>query len=149
MHSPRNSHFQAVNRVLRYLKGTLGLDITFKRTCKINLILYTNSDFAGSRLNYRSTTGYCTVLGGNLVTWRSKKQSVVAKSNTEAEFQAMWIKYILDDLNIEYERPIIIHCDNKSVISPAHDPINHDCSKYVEYRSFLYSRSSRKWHHED
>ena len=89
MHSPRNSHFQAVNRVLRYLKGTLGLVITFKRTSKIDLILYTDSDFAGSRLDYRSTTGYYTVLGGNLVTWRSKKQSVVAKSSTEAEFRAM------------------------------------------------------------
>ena len=55
----------------------------------MDLILYTDSDFAGSRLDYRSTTGYCTILGGNLVTWSSKKQSVVAKSSTEAEFRAL------------------------------------------------------------
>ena len=144
MHSPRNSHFQAANRVLRYLKGTLGLGITFKKTGKMDLILYTDSDFAGSRLDYRSTTGYCTILGGNLVTWRSKKQSVVAKSSTEAEFralskgidEAMWIKYILDDLKIMYKSPIIIRCDNKSAISLAHDPVNHDHSKYVNIDRF-------------
>ena len=143
MHSPRNSHFQSANRVLRYLKGTLGLGITLKKTGKMDLILYTDSDFAGSRLDYRST-GYCTILGGNLVTWRSKKQNVVAKSSTEAEFralskgidEAMWIKYILDDLKIMYESSIIIRCDNKSAISLTHDPVNHDRSKYVNIDRF-------------
>ena len=89
MHSSRNSHFQAANRVLRYLKGTSGLGITYQESGKLDLILYTDSDFAGSRVDYSSTTGYCTFFGGNLVTWRSKKQSVVSKSSTEAEFRAM------------------------------------------------------------
>ena len=53
MHSPRNSHFQAANRILRYLKGTSGLGITYRKTCKLDLILYTDSDFAGSRIDYR------------------------------------------------------------------------------------------------
>ena len=84
MHAPRTSQFQAANRVLRYLKRTLGLGITYKPTGKIDLILYIDSDFAGSKVDCRSTTGYCTIPGGNLVTWRSKKQSVVSKSSTEA-----------------------------------------------------------------
>ena len=50
MHSPRNSHFQAANRVLRYLKGTPGLGITYRKTGKIDLVLYIDSDFVGSRL---------------------------------------------------------------------------------------------------
>ena len=82
MHSPRNSHFQAAKRILKYLKGTSGLDITYRKTSKLDLILYIDSDFAGSRVDYKSTTGYCTIFGGNLVTWRSKKQSVVSKSST-------------------------------------------------------------------
>ena len=86
MHSPRNSHFQAANRILKYLKGTSRLGITYRKTGKLDLILYTDSDFAGSRMDYRSTTRDCTIFGGNLVTWRSKKQSVVSKSSTEAEF---------------------------------------------------------------
>lgn len=144
MHSPRNSHFQAANRVLRYLKGTTGLGITYRKTGKLDLILYTDSDFAGSRVDYRSTSGYCTILGGNLVTWRSKKQSVVSKSSTEAEFramskgidEAMWIKNLLEELKIPYIKPITIRCDNKSAISIAHDPVYHDRMKHVNINRF-------------
>ena len=110
MHSPRVSHFQAANRVLRYIKKTTGLGITYKPTSKLDLVLYTDSDFAGSRVDYRSITSYCTFMGGNLETWRSKKQSVVSKSSTEAEFRAMskgvdevmWINNILNELQISY-----------------------------------------------
>ena len=87
MHSPQTPHFQALNRILRYLKGTSGLGITYRWTGKLDLILYTDSDFAGSRVDYRSTTGYCTILSGNLVTWRSKKQSVASKSTTGLNFE--------------------------------------------------------------
>jgi len=73
-------------------------------------------------------------LGGNLVTWRSKKQNVVARSSAKAEFKAMaqgvcellWMKIILDDLKIKYEAPMGLVCDNKSTISIAHNPIQHD-----------------------
>ena len=58
MHSPRNSPFQAANRVLRYLKGTAGLVITYRKTGKLDLVIYIDSDFAGSRVDYRSTTRY-------------------------------------------------------------------------------------------
>ena len=144
MHSPRNSHFQAANRVLRYLKGTSGLGITYQKSGKLDLVLYTDSDFAGSRVDYRSTTGYCTLFGGNLVTWRSKKQSVVSKSSTEAEFRAMskgidevmWIKHLLEELKISYIKPITIRCDNKSAISIAHDPVYHDRMKHVNIDRF-------------
>ena len=103
MHSPQRSHFQVPLRVLRYLKGTTRLGLTFMKTGKLDLILYTDSDYAGSLIDHRSTTGYCTMLGGNLVTWRSKKQNVISKSSTEAEFRAMssgidevlWIHKIL------------------------------------------------------
>ena len=144
MHSPRTTHFQALYKVLRYLKGTTGLGIAYRKTGKLDLNLYTDSDFAGSRVDYRSTTGYCTILGGNLVTWRSKKQSVVSKSSTEAEFRAMskgidevmWIKHMLDELRVPYLRPIIIRCDNRSAISIAHDPVDHDKMKHVNIDRF-------------
>ena len=144
MHSPRNSHFQAANRILRYLKGTSRLGITYRKTGKLDLILYTDSDFAGSRVDYRSTTRYCTIFGGNLVTWRSKKQSVVSKSSTEAEFRAMskgideaiWIKHLLEELKIPYITPVVIRCDNRSAISLAHDPVYHDRMKHVNIDRF-------------
>ena len=72
--------------------------------------------------------------------WRSKKQSVVARSSAEAEFQAMalgicellWLKIILDDLNIEWNGPMKLYCDNKSAINIAHNPVQHDRTKHVE-----------------
>ena len=78
--------------------------------------------------------------GGNLVTWRSKKQNVVARSSAEAEFRAMaqgvcellWMNIILDDLKIEYVAPMKLFCDNKSAISIAHNPVQHDRTKHIE-----------------
>ncbi|KAI3447048.1 hypothetical protein Pfo_003713, partial [Paulownia fortunei] len=84
--------------------------------------------------------GYCTFLGGNLVTWRSKKQNVVARSSAEAEFRAMaqgvcellWFKFILEDLNIRWDGPMRLYCDNKSAINIAHNPVQHDRTKHIE-----------------
>ena len=79
-------------------------------------------------------------LVGSFVTWRSKKQNAVARSSAEAEFRAMaqgvcellWMKIILEDLKIKYEAPIGLVCVNKSAISIAHNPIQHDPTKHIE-----------------
>ena len=134
MHNLQKAHNHAVLRVLRYLKGTVGLGLTFKKTGKLDLSIYTDSDFGGSLIDRRSTTGYYTMLGGNLVTWKSKKQSILSKSSTEPEVRALssgvdkviWIRGILKDLQIPYEEPIHAFCDNKSAIFIAHDPISHN-----------------------
>ena len=89
MHDLREIHLQAAYRVLRYLKAHPGKGILFKKTLSIALAIYTDADFAGSLLDRRSTTGYCTFLGGNLVSRRSKKQNVVARSSAEVEFRTM------------------------------------------------------------
>jgi len=79
-------------------------------------------------------------LGGNLVTWRSKKQNIVARSNVKAEFRAMaqgvcellWMKIILDDLKLKYEASMGLVCDNKSTISISHNLVQHDRTKHVK-----------------
>ena len=91
MHSLQKSHFHAALRILRYLKGTIGLGLTFRTTSKLNLEIYTDSDFGGSLIDRRSITRYRALLGGNLVTWRSKKQSIVSKSSAEVKFRALSI----------------------------------------------------------
>ena len=140
MHCPREVHLQATYRILHYLKGTPGRGILYKRNGNTILEAYTDADYAGSITDRRSTSGYCTFLGGNLVTWRSKKQDVVARSSAEAEFRAMaqgicellWLKIILEDLKIKWEGPMKLYCDNKSAISIAHNPVQHDQTKHIE-----------------
>ena len=89
MHSPKEAHLEASYRILRYLKGSPGKGLFFKKSEKRQIEVFTDADWAGSIEDRRSTTGYCTFVWGNLVTWRSKKQNVVARSSAEAEFRAV------------------------------------------------------------
>jgi len=100
----------------------------------------TYADWAGSVSERNSTSGYCVMVGGNLVTWRSKKQAVVSRSSAEAEFRAMsqgicellWIKILLRDLKLGTLETMRLYCDNKAAISIAHNPVQHDRTKHVE-----------------
>lgn len=79
MHEPKESHLQAIYRILHYLKGNLGKGILFKRNGRLSLEAYTNADYAGFIVDRRSRSGYCTSLGRNLVIWRSKKRDYGGK----------------------------------------------------------------------
>ncbi|XP_039067066.1 uncharacterized mitochondrial protein AtMg00810-like [Hibiscus syriacus] len=85
MTNPRGGHLEAANRILRYLKGTLGHRLFFKKTGDKTVKIFTDSSWASEVTERRSTSGYCSFVWGNLVTWRSKKQNVVSRSTAEAE----------------------------------------------------------------
>ena len=126
--------------MLHYLKGNPGKGILFKKNDTLALEAYTDANYAGSIVDRRSTTGYCTFLRGNMVTWRSKKQNVAARSSTESEFRAiaqglcelLWLKIVLDDMRIKWDYPMKLYCDNKTAINIAHNPIQHDRTKHIE-----------------
>ena len=85
MNSPNEDCLKAVFWILRYLKRTPGKGLLFRKNPCRSIEVYTDADWAGSATDRRSTSGYCTFVWGNLVTWRSKEQSVVAWSSAEAE----------------------------------------------------------------
>ncbi|KAK3021698.1 hypothetical protein RJ639_046548 [Escallonia herrerae] len=140
MNNPTEEHLDAVYRILRYLKMTPGKGLFFKKGYRKNIDIYCDADWAGSITDRRSTSGYCTYVWGNLVTWRSKKQSVVSRSNAEAEFRAialsicegMWLKRLLEELKITCEGSIKVFCDNQASINIAKNPVHHDRTKHVE-----------------
>ena len=106
----------------------------------MTLEAYIDAVYAGFVVDRRLTSGYCTYLGGNLVTWRSKKQNVMARSSAEAKFRSMtlricellWLKIILEDLKIMWETPVRLYCNNMSAINIAHNPVQHDLTKHIE-----------------
>ena len=94
--------------------------------------VFTDVDWARSVIDRRSISMYCTFVGANLVTWRSKKQSVVARSSAKAEFrvvahdicEVLWIKQLLEELKVASPLSMKVFCDNKVVIVIAHNPVH-------------------------
>ncbi|GJT71497.1 putative ribonuclease H-like domain-containing protein [Tanacetum coccineum] len=86
--SPKTSHLLAVKRIFRYLKGKPSLGLWYSKDSPLELVAYTDSDYAGATQDRKSTTGGCQFLGNRLISWQCKKQTVVATSTTEAEYVA-------------------------------------------------------------
>ena len=101
---------------------------------------FTDADWAGNPNDRKSTAGYFTFVGGNLVTWRSKKQKVVALSSAEAEFRGiksglteiLWLRKLMTELDLRPALPCRLFCDNKAAISISENPVQHDRTKHVE-----------------
>nr|CAD41085.2 OSJNBb0011N17.2 [Oryza sativa Japonica Group] len=145
MHDPRSGHMDAVYRILRYLKGSPGKGLWFKKNGHLEVEGYCDADWASCPDDRRSTSGYCVFVGGNLVSWRSKKQPVVSRSTAEAEYRAMsvslsellWLRNLLSELMLPVDTPMKLWCDNKSAISIANNPVQHDRTKHVELDRFF------------
>ncbi|RVX00850.1 Retrovirus-related Pol polyprotein from transposon RE1 [Vitis vinifera] len=146
MHNPGEQHMNAIMRILRYLKNAPRKGILFiKNVDHQSIEVYTDSDWADAVDDRQSTSGYFTFVGGNLVTWKSKKQNVVTRSSTEAEFrgmtlglcEALWLRLLLQDLGYLSRQPIRLFCDNKAACDISHNPIQHDRTKHVEVDRFF------------
>ncbi|WZY94082.1 hypothetical protein YC2023_066411 [Brassica napus] len=140
MQAPKVHHWKMVDRILRYLSGSHGQGVWMGCNGSTEVVGYCDADWAGDRVDRRSTTGYCTFIGGNLVTWKSKKQKVISCSSAEAEYRAMlkltnelvWIKGILKHLEIEQTTPMTMHCDNQAAIHIASNSVFHERTKHIE-----------------
>jgi len=103
----------------------------FQKHGHLNIEAYTDADWDGNPNDRRSTSGYFTLVGGNLVTWRSKKQKVVALSSAEAEFQriakgiteVLWIKKLITEIGFSPQLPSQLKCDNKAAVNISDNPV--------------------------
>jgi hypothetical protein len=88
MTNPQVPHMNAVIRIPKYLKNAPSHGLFYRSFGHLCIKGYTNTDWTGSPLDRKSITSYCTFIGSDLITWRSKKQLVIAHS-AEAEYRAM------------------------------------------------------------
>jgi hypothetical protein len=140
MYDRRESHLTTVKRILRYLQGTLDLGLLLRCASTSDLVVYTDADWAGCPDTHRSTSGYAVFLGGNLVSWSSKRQNVISRSSTEAEYRAVangvaeacWLRQLLVELHSPLSRATLVYFDNVSTVYLSTNPVQHHRTKYVE-----------------
>ena len=134
------THYAVVLCILRYLKGILFHGIFYSAQSPLVLHAFSDADWAGDPTNCRSTTGYCFLLDSSLISWRSKKQTFVARSSTEAEYRALadttsellWLRWFLKDLGVSTSSATPLYCDNQSAIHITHNDVFHKRTKHIE-----------------
>jgi hypothetical protein len=132
---------KAAKRILRYLKYTPNIGLWYPKGAQFELIGYSDSDYAGFKVDRKSTSGCCQFLGRSLVSWSSKKQNYVALSTAEAEYisvgnccaQLLWMKQTLLDYGIIFKN-VSLMCDNESAVKLAINPVQHSRTKHIDIR---------------
>lgn len=132
--------FALLKRILRYLKGMMSLGLNIGKGSNLMLSAFCDSDWAGCRETRRSTTGFCTMIGSNLISWSAKRQPIVSRSSTEAEYRVLtaaaqevtWISFLLSDLGVSQSQPTRLHCDNLSAVYLSTNPALHSRSKHFD-----------------
>ncbi|CAI7858938.1 unnamed protein product, partial [Closterium sp. NIES-54] len=137
-------HWRAAKRVLRYLRGTKDHVLTLGGPTPPTLTGYSDSSWADSQPDRRSSQGYGFSLGSGLISWRSTRSSSISLSSCEAELyavtmaaqEACWLSYLLADLGAPQPCPAI-WCDNASTIHLTKEAVFHERSKHIELRHYL------------
>lgn len=137
------THFKCAKRVLRYLKGTSNLCLTFRKSGDLDLRGYVDADWGGA-LDRKSFTGLIFKLGINVITWESRKQATVSLSSTEAEYvglsqaakEALYLRSLLDSLltTVDDNKAVVIYNDNQSAHKIATNKMMHNRTKHIDIK---------------
>lgn len=147
------AHWNAAIRVVRYLKGTRDLKLVLGGQGDNRLVGFTDSDWANCLDTRRSVGGYCFSLGSGIISWSAKKQKTVATSSCEAEYtaafeaskEAVWLRTLLDEINLTQEEPTRLLCDNNAAITLSEDPVLHSRAKHIDiHYHFLREKVTEK-----
>ncbi|KAE8669454.1 WAT1-related protein [Hibiscus syriacus] len=145
MQSPCDIHLQAVKRILRYLQATVDFGLRFLASSRLSLTGFADANWGSDADDRRSTSGYCIYFAGNLVSWGSRKQQVVARSTAEAEYRSVacaaaemaWLESLLRELRVTVHGKFVLWCDNSSAVAVCANPILHSKFKHVELDLFF------------
>jgi hypothetical protein len=140
MHDPREPHLAALKRILRYVRGTLELGLHIRASSQLDLVVYSDADWAGCPDTRKSTSGYAVFLGDTLISWSSKRQNTVSRSSAEAEYRAVanavaeasWLRQLLSELHTPLRHATLVYCDNVSTVYMSSNPVQHQRTKHIE-----------------
>jgi hypothetical protein len=140
----KECHMRTVKRIIRYLVLTSNLGLWYLKSSHFDLIGYSDADYAGCRVESKSTTGTCQFLGRSIVSWSSKKQNSVALSTVKAEYvaagsccaQLLWTRQTLKDYGYTMNQVSLL-CDNESIIKITYNPCEHSRTKHIDIRHYF------------
>ena len=138
MSRPVKEHWQAVKWVLRYIKGSVDIKLSFKRKGNFVVRGYCDSDYGGDLDHAKSTIGMVFTAGGSPVSWRSSLQKVIVLSTTEAEYIALseavkedvWLKRFAEELGFPQDT-VEIFCGSQSAIALSKNAVFHERTKHM------------------
>ncbi|XP_038885766.1 secreted RxLR effector protein 161-like [Benincasa hispida] len=136
----RTIHFTAILRILLYVKNILGHGLQSSLQSSLVLFDYSDTDWASDPTDRCSTSSYYFYLSDSLISWRSKKESVVSRYSTEFEYRTLadatpellWLHWLLVDMGVPQQFATSLHCDNRSAIQIAHNNVFHECTKHIK-----------------
>jgi hypothetical protein len=154
MSKPSLDHWHAAKAVVRYLASTpdYGINYGNNTSGELNLVGFSDADYAGDLSTRRSTTGYAFMLNGGIISWSSRLQPTVALSTTEAEYmaaasaikEALWLRTLLSELNVN-TGTIGLYSDNQAAIKILKNPVISNRSKHIDVmHHFARERVARK-----
>lgn len=151
--NPGKAHWLGVKRIMRYLKGTLKMKLTFGMQRENCISGFCDSDFAADIDDRKSTSGYVFLRNGAAISWQSKKQPTVAQSTAEAEYtalslatkEALWLKQLTFETLGIADMVIQMHCDNKGAVDLAQNNNISEKTKHIDIKmKFVHFEIERK-----
>jgi histone deacetylase 1/2 len=140
LHAPTTTHWSAVKRILRYIRGTLNLGLKIGVSKSMLASAFSDADWAGDVDDRRSTGSFVVFLGNNLVSWSARKQPTVSRSSVEAENKSlanataemMWVQKLLTELRVPHPPMAWLWCDNLGAKYLYANPVFHARTKHIE-----------------
>jgi hypothetical protein len=139
--NPKKVHLRAMKRIMGYLVYTPKFGLWYSKGSTFDLIGYSNTDYAGCKIDRKSTSGTCRFMGRSLVPWASKKENSVALSTAEAKYiaaghccaQLLWMRHTVSDYGYKLSKVPLL-CENESAIRMADNPVEHSRTKHIDIR---------------
>ncbi|CAM6105943.1 unnamed protein product [Calypogeia fissa] len=160
-HNPAAEHHSSIRDVLAYVKGTPDLALRYQQEPSqgleihsLNFLGYSDASFADNSDDRKSTSGNLFKLAGGVISWKSRKQPIIATSSTEAEYvaysiackEAVWLRTLLQELHLETPdvQRVVIYGDNKPTLALTINPENHQRTKHIEVQWHYVREQVRK-----